>query len=143
MPDRDFAGVHSTIEKSQTPVQGPQQVVLAIYAAVAADNFEALQAHFTADAELHIYGFPASEGSWIGREQVLRAVQSNFAMITDQRLEITAIVQQDQVLAVRVHETGQLKADLRRYESNGVIWFTFEGLQVKRVEEFFHSVLRG
>ena len=70
-------------------------------------------------------------------------VLSNFGMITEQHPQIEGIVHQDQVLAIRVHETGLLKADSRRYEANGVIWFTLEGAQIKRIEEFFHTVFGG
>ncbi len=143
MPDRDFAAFTTKIENSHTPVRDPQRVVLAILAAVNANDFEGLHAHFTADAELHIHGFPASEGTWRGRENVVKAIQSNFGMITEQRPEVESIVHQHDALAIRVHETGLLKSGSRRYEANGVIWFTFDGEQVRRIEEFFHTVIQG
>ncbi len=143
MPERDFAAFSATIENSRTSVQDPQRVVVAILAAIDANDFETLHAHFTADAELHIYGFPASEGSWRGRQDVVKAIESNFGMITEQKPHIESVLCQDEVLAIRVHETGLLKSVSRRYEANGVIWFTFEGGQVKRIDEFFHTVLEG
>ena len=143
MPGRDFKALTSTLENSFTSLQDPQQVVLAILAAIGANDFQALQTHFTPGTELRIHGFPASEGSWRVRHDVLKAIESNFGMITEQQPRIESMVQQDNVLAIRLHETGLLKSNSRRYEANGVIWFTFEGSRVKRIEEFFHSVLEG
>jgi hypothetical protein len=143
MPERNFVAISSTLEGTGNPVPDPQKVVLAILAAIGANDFEALRPHFTADAELHIYGFPASEGSWRGREHVLKAIESNFGMIAEQHPQIESMVHQDSILALRVHEIGRQKSNSVRYEANGVIWFTFEGAQVKRIEEFFHSVLGG
>ncbi|MEO8130372.1 MAG: nuclear transport factor 2 family protein [Bryobacteraceae bacterium] len=141
MPGRNFEALNASLELSDALAPDPKRVVLAIFAAVSANDFQALEAYFTADAELHIYGFPASEGSWLGRENVLRAIESNFAMITDQHPRIESIVQQEHALALRMSETGTLKAGSHRYEAHGVTWFTFEGSRVKKIEEFFHSVV--
>lgn len=140
MSERNFDSLNATLENSRSDGPDPKGVVLAILAAIGANDFQALHAHFTADAELHIHGFPASEGSWRGRQHVVKAIESNFGMIAEQHPRIVSMVHTGEVLALRLHETGLLKADARRYESDGVIWFTFEGAQIKRIEEFFHTV---
>jgi hypothetical protein len=86
-------------------------VLLAILGAIGAKDFESLHKHFTSDIELNIHGFTPVDGSWRGAAD-----------------------------AVLLHETGRLNADGGRYEVRGAIWYTFEGSQIKRIEEFLHTV---
>ncbi|MBL8179734.1 MAG: nuclear transport factor 2 family protein, partial [Bryobacterales bacterium] len=43
-------------------------------------------------------------------------------------------------IAVRLHETGVLKATGEGYEVRGVLWFTFEDMHVRRIDEFLGVV---
>ena len=39
-----------------------------------------------------------------------------------------------------LHETGNFKATRKKYEVRGVMWYTFDGLLLKRIEEFVRPI---
>src|SRR4051812_24063603 len=139
MSVHNFAGMVATIEAAPVAVPEHQGIVLAIFSAVAAGDFHGLQEYFTRDAQLHIYGFGPFNGSWSGREDVLAAITTNFGKLASQTPVIEAILDQGNSLAIRINESGHLKPDRRPYHLQGVIWFTFEGKQVKQIHEFLHD----
>jgi|ERR1700722_4746625 hypothetical protein len=49
----------------------PQTVLHAAYAAIIRGDFDALGESMTDDVELNICGFPATDGSWRGRNDVI------------------------------------------------------------------------
>jgi ketosteroid isomerase-like protein len=136
MNDRDFDAVKSAVQLAPIAAAGQQEVLLAVITAIGANDIESLYQYFTDDAELHIHGFPAMDGSWRGRKEVVAAVAVNFGKITEQKPEIEAMIHQGESIAMLIHETGRLKPDGRGYEVRGVIWYTFQGAQLRRVEEF-------
>ena len=141
MSDRDFTAVKSTIQSAQFHVTDHQEVLLSVITAIGSNDIESLHQHFTDDAELHIHGFPGMDGSWRSRNEVLAAIAGNFGKITEQKPEIEAMIHQDEAIAMLIRETGRLKADGRRYEARGVIWYTFQGARLRRIEEFVRTAI--
>lgn len=143
MNDRYFATAEASVRTASTLAADQQEVLLAVTRAIATSDFESLRQCFTEDIELHIHGLPSIDGSWRGREEVIPAIASNFGKITEQRPEIESTIQQGNVVAMLFRETGRFKSDRRRYQARCVLWYTFEGTQIKRVEEFVHMVSLG
>src|SRR5689334_4244469 len=102
MSVHNFAGMVATIEAAPVTVPEHQSIVLAIFGAVAAGDFHALQKYFTADTELRIYGFGPFNGSWSGREDVLAAITTNFGKLASQTPVIEAMLDQGDSLAIRI-----------------------------------------
>ena len=127
------------IEAAQDAVPEHRGIVLSIFSAIAAGDFQALTQHFTSDAELNIYGFGPFNGCWCGREDVLAAITTNFGKLASQTPVIEAMADQGDSFAIRIDESGLLKPDHRPYHLRGVIWFTFKGQQVQRIHEFLHD----
>lgn len=97
---------------------------------------KALETYFTKDIELHIHGFAPIDGSWVGRANVIAAATHNFQKLAQQEPQIETMVEQDDQIVWLLLESGYLRENGQRYEVRGVIWWTFEGTQIRRVEEF-------
>ena len=66
----------------------------------------------------------------------MEAMAANFDRITDQKPEPQAIIEQGNCVAMLIREQGRWKQDGKPYSVRGVIWWTFEGERVAKVEEF-------
>jgi len=143
MPERDFAVMQAALHVAEKPKYHHRNVVVEILTAVAANDFDSLTQHFSDDAELHIHGFPNIDGVWRGQKQVIAGIAENFGKLIQQKPMVESIIHQDGALAIRLEETGVYKASGRRYHLRGVIWFTFDGSRVSRIEEFLQTVIPG
>lgn len=143
MTDRFFATAEASVRTASTLATEQREILLAVTRAIATSDFESLRQCFTEDIELHIHGFPSIAGSWRGRDEVIPAIASNFGKISEQRPEVESTIQQGNTVAMLFRETGRFKSDRRRYQARGILWYTFEGNQIKRVEEFMHIVSLG
>jgi ketosteroid isomerase-like protein len=113
----------------------PQAALHALYNAVVQGDFHLFAELVTEDVELHICGFGPLNGSWRGRDDVVSATRSNFALLSDQRPQIESMISQGDRVAVLMRESGVLRADQRTYSLRGVQWFTFEAGKLKRIDE--------
>ncbi len=143
MRDRDFSAVEATLSANAVHTSGAQsqQVLLATLQAIGAGDFAVLPQYFTDDVEFQIHGFLTMDGSWHGVTEVVAVMASNFDRLTGQKPAIEAMIQQGDSIAIRFHETGQLKDNNAAYVARGVIWFSFVDNRINRVEEFVHSAL--
>ncbi len=137
MPDRDFTGFKEKLAES--PIAETQGVLLAVLQAIGTGNFAALPQYLTDDVELHIHGFPALDGRWLGCPAVVAATASNYAKVTDQKPQIRAMVAQGEEIALRFHETGRLVESNDSYDLDVVLWCTFVDGKIRRIEEFIIS----
>ena len=138
MSDRNFAAVEANL--AQSKAADKQQVLLEMIRAIAASDAHTLQKHLAEDVRFDIYGFPGLEGSYYGREAVLHAILSNFDQVTQQVPKIEGLIEQGDSVAMLLHETGNFKATRKKYEVRGVMWYTFDGLLLKRIEEFVRPI---
>ena len=139
MADRDFSAVVSAIKQAPETRTGHQEVLHAVVSAIAANDMKALEPYFTEDVELHIHGFAPIDGSWSGRANVTAAATRNFQKLAQQQPRIETMVDQSDHVVWLLIESGYLKETGQRYEARGVIWWTFAGTQIRRVEEFIHA----
>jgi ketosteroid isomerase-like protein len=141
MANRDFAAVLSAIQNAPQPRSGHQDVLHAVVAAIAANDMKALEPYFTEHVELEIHGFAPIDGSWSGRSDVIAAATRNYQKLVEQEPRIETMVDQGDTVVWLLVESGYLKETGQRYEARGVIWWTFGGTQIRRVEEFLHVSL--
>jgi ketosteroid isomerase-like protein len=139
MSDRNFSAVLSAIKEDPEARAGHQDVLHAIVSAIAADDMKALEPYFAEDVELHIHGFAPIDGSWTGRANVIAAATRNFQKLAQQQPRIETMVDQSDNVVWLLAESGYLKETGQRYEARGVIWWTFAGTQIRRVEQFIHA----
>jgi ketosteroid isomerase-like protein len=139
MADRNFAAVLTAIKESPAVAAAHQDVLHAVVSAIAANDMNALESYFTEDIELHIHGFAPLDGSWSGRDSVIAAAIDNYQKLAHQVPQIETMVEQGDNVVWLLLESGQLKEGGQRYEARGVIWWTFRGTQICRVEELLHS----
>jgi ketosteroid isomerase-like protein len=133
---RNFSAVLSAIKETPTTRAGHQEALHAVISAIAANDMEALERYFIEDVELHIHGFAPINGSWVGRSNVIAAATRNFQKLSQQDPRIETMVEQDDNIVWLLLESGYLKENGQRYELRGVIWWTFQGTQIRRIEEF-------
>jgi ketosteroid isomerase-like protein len=68
----------STVSAAATSgAQGPLVSLHAVYDAIIKGDFEAIGEFMTDDVELNICGFPATDGNWRGRNDVIAAARKN------------------------------------------------------------------
>jgi len=139
MANRDFSAVLSTINQIPETRAVRQQVLHAIVSAVAANNMGVLELYFTEDVELRIHGFAPIDGFWRGRADVIAAATRNFQKFAQQQTQVETMVDEGDNVVWLVVESGCLNETGERYEVRGVMWFTFAGTQIRRVEEFLHA----
>jgi len=137
MESRDLSGVESAFQVTAAESSSLKPVLAKILNAIKHDDFAAIAEHLTEQVELHIAGFQAMDGSWRGRERVLEAMAANFGQITEQKPETEALIEQGNRIAMLIRESGRWKESGNSYSVRGVIWWTFEGNRLTRVEEFF------
>jgi ketosteroid isomerase-like protein len=138
MPTRDFAAIEATLSSDNAPSN--QQTFLSVIQAIGANNFAAVSQYLTEDAELNIHGFPHMNGVWRGRVNVIAAMTVNFKKVTEQKPVIQDMVQRDDVLIIRMRETGRFVESKIPYDVDVVLWCTFAKGKIAKVEQFVHYV---
>jgi ketosteroid isomerase-like protein len=128
--------LHTVRSVSEAPAAGGNQgILLAAFDAIVRSDFDSFGEFLTDDVELRIAGSGLFDGMWSGREQVLQAVRANYSKLADQKPEIEAIVSDGDNIALRLHESGMLKADGRTYRLRGVQWFTFADGKIRFIDQ--------
>lgn len=138
MSTRDFSAIEATLSSDSAP--NNQQTFLAAIQAIGANNFAAIGQYVTDDVELCIHGFPHMNGTWRGRVNVLAAMTMNFKKVTEQKPLIQDMVQRDDVLVLRMRESGRFVESKIPYDVDVVFWCTFSGGKISKIEEFVHYV---
>jgi ketosteroid isomerase-like protein len=118
----------------------PQMVLHAAYAAIIRGDFDALGESMTDDVELNIRGFPAIDGSWRGRNEVVAAARKNYAQIENQQPAIEAMISEGESIAVLLRESGVLKSTRQAYSIRGVQWFTFADGKIRKIDQIAASI---
>jgi ketosteroid isomerase-like protein len=121
----------------------PQTVLHAAYAAIIRGDFDALGESMTDDVELNICGFPAIDGSWRGRNDVVAAARKKYAQIENQQPEIEAMISQGDTIAVLLRESGVLKSTGQAYSIRGVQWFTFADGKIRKIDQIAGSIWKA
>jgi ketosteroid isomerase-like protein len=142
MCDRDFSAVSSALDANRETYKDHGEVLMAMLTAISTNQFELLPALFTEDAELVIRGFPGIDGSWSGNRAVIEAVERNFKKITEQKTQVVGMMRQGDAMALMIEETGRFREANQPYAVRGIVWITFDGAQMKRVDEYLHTELK-
>ena len=135
MTDHDFTAAATAIQNTKGP-KLQQEILMTTLNALAAGDPGPAELNLADDVELHIHGSVHFDGSWRGKRAVIAAAQKNYASVTNQKPEVLAIIQQEGAIAVRIRETGVLKTDSSHYTAEAILWYTFEGAKIKRVDQF-------
>jgi ketosteroid isomerase-like protein len=115
--------------------EDPQMVLSGLFDAIVRNDFDTAGTFMTDDVELNICGFPAFDGNWHGRDQVVATAIRNFGNIENQQPKIEAMISNGGSIAVLVHETGKLKSTGHPYSIRLVQWYTFENGKIKKVDQ--------
>ena len=118
----------------------PQAVLHAAYAAIIRGDFDALGESMTDDVELNICGFPATDGNWRGRNDVVAAARKNYAQLESQQPAIEGLISQGDSIAVLMRESGVLKSTGEAYSIRGVQWFTFADGKIREIDQIAASI---
>jgi ketosteroid isomerase-like protein len=113
----------------------PQTILHRVYTAVIQGDFNLFGEHLTEDVELHIRGFPALDGTWRGRKEVVAATRKNFAALDGQKPIVESMISQADSVAVLIRESGTVKASGEAYSIRGVQWFTFVKGKISKIDE--------
>ena len=110
-------------------------LVMRLMHAIAMDAFEAAGEVVSDDVTFEIVAtpirFPVHRAE--GREAVLAALRANFPMVTDQRLELLAFVEDAGQCVMVAHEVCRLVASGATYEGYTTSVFTFADGRVARI----------
>jgi ketosteroid isomerase-like protein len=110
-----------------------------MYDAIIKGDFDGIGEFMTYDVELNICGFPAIDGNWRGRNDVVAAARKNYAQIEDQQPEIEAMISRGDSIAVLLRKRGVLKSTRQAY-SSGVQWFTFGDGKIRKINQIIASI---
>lgn len=135
MGERDFHDVNALLRDAASKETMQRHVLLSVFSLIETNDFEMLPQYLCEDAQLHLYGISQFAGSWSGYRAVSEAIAENFDKVTEQSARVEGLLQQGDVIAVRIHETGVFRSTQQRYEARAVLWFQFEELQIKRIDE--------
>ena len=135
MMERDFQSVMGVLREAPDTAALRRTTLMAVIHLIEASAFETLSQYMTEDIEMHIAGTPIFAGSWYGYRDVTAAIAANFSKVTGQKPVIESMIQQDQVIAVRIRETGRIIATGEEYAVRGVLWFEFEDALIRRIDE--------
>jgi ketosteroid isomerase-like protein len=109
-----------------------------MYRAIARGDFAAATGVMTGDVELQIFG--AAGFDFVkkarGPEQMLTALQTNFAQLEDQRPELLTLVAQGNTVVVIGRERGRHRPTGKPYDLHWVLQFEFRDGKISRVREF-------
>jgi ketosteroid isomerase-like protein len=115
-----------------------KQLLMAMLGMIQRKDFVSLREALAEDCTMVIAGIDGISGTWRGRDRVAEAVAANFAQITGQVPSIEATIHDGNSIAVRIHETGRMNGS--PYELRGIVWYTFDGLLLKRLDEYVQKV---
>jgi ketosteroid isomerase-like protein len=118
----------------------PQTVLHAAYDAIIRGDFDGLGEFMTDDVELNICGFPATDGNWRGRKDVIAAARKNYAQLESQQPAIEGMISQGDSIAVLMRESGVLKSTGEAYSIRGVQWFTFADGKISKIDQIAASI---
>jgi ketosteroid isomerase-like protein len=138
--DRFLAKVGATATDDPS---GPQAILRSVYAAIIDGDFDALDKWFDDDVEFSMCGFGPINGTWRGRQEVLRATRRNYAMVTGQQSEIDGMISEGPCVAVLLRESGTLKSSGQAYSIRGVHWFTFADGKIKKIDGIAASIWKA
>lgn len=134
--DRDFQPVAAALREAPDVASQQRMVLIAVMSLIEASAFESLSQYLAEDIELHIHGMKEFAGSWYGYQDVAGAITANFSKVTVQRPVIEGLIQQGNAIALRIRETGHMVASGEDYEVRAVLWFEFEDVHIRRIDEF-------
>ena len=132
MSTRDFSGIADQLHNNR------QELIARLLQTLAANDFASLPQYMAENVQLTISGFPAIDGSWCGREAVVATMTANFGKITEQKSQLRGMIQQGDLLALRVYESGRLSGV--PYEVDAVFWMVFDGDVLTEITEFVHCL---
>jgi ketosteroid isomerase-like protein len=112
-----------------------QQTLHQALHAITEGNYDVFGDALAEDAEMEILGTGPMDGLWRGGEAIVAALRSNFALLDEQEPEMEKMLAHDNYVVVLLRERGVFKADQRPYEYRAVIWYTFDGGRIKRIDE--------
>lgn len=134
--DRDFQPVTAALTEAPNVASQQRVVLTAVMSLIEANAFESLSQYLAEDIELHIHGMAEFGGSWYGYHDVAEAITANFSKVTTQRPVIEGLIQQGNAIALRIRETGRMVETGESYEARAVLWFEFEDVHIRRIDEF-------
>jgi ketosteroid isomerase-like protein len=121
----------------------PQAILRSVYAAIIDGDFDALDKWFTDDVEFNMCGFGPINGTWRGRQEVLKATHRNYAILNGQQSEIDGTISEGPCVAVLLRESGTLKSSGQAYSIRGVHWFTFADGKIKKIDGIAASIWKA
>ena len=107
------------------------------YRAIGQGDIEAFAGLLAEDVEFEVLGPPEVPflGRWQGRQPVAEAVWRNFALLEDQRPEVSSVVAQGDTVVVVLRERGRVRPTGKDYAFECVQLHTFRDGQSVRVRE--------
>lgn len=113
------------------------RVVERVYGSIAGDDFASLADHMAEDVTLEIIGPPGAlfTGTHRGRDQVIEATRSNFALLQDQRPEVLSVAARGDTVVVVGKEVGRFRATGIDYEVYWMQVFTLRERKVTSIRE--------
>lgn len=134
----DFSHFKEALEEhqSRSKSKAKLEVIGDILTAIAQKDLSPVENFIHEGAEMVIHGFAPCERRSKGRMEILKALQENFEAITDQKPLMEALVEGEAEVAVKFSETGTMRESGQKYSARAVIWFTFEGSKIRKIEEF-------
>jgi ketosteroid isomerase-like protein len=121
----------------------PLAILRSVYAAIIDGDFDALGKWFTDDVEFSMGGFGPFNGTWRGREDVLKATRRNYSLATNQQSEVEGMISGGPCVAVLMRENGTLKSSGQAYSIRGVHWFTFADGKIKKIDGIAASIWKA
>ena len=94
------------------------------------------------DVELTICGFPAINGNWRGRHDVVAAAKKNYGRLESRQPAIEGMISQGESIAVLIRESGVLKSTGQAYSVRGVQWFTFAD-EIRKIDQIAASIWKA
>jgi ketosteroid isomerase-like protein len=140
--DREYSTrfLRTTSGAATKDVTDPKTVLHAAFDAIIQGNYDVFGESVTDDVELSIRGFGGMEGTWRGRDEVVAATRTNFAMLLEQKPEIESMIAEGDRIAVLLRENGILKSNGQAYSIRGVQWFTFADGKISKIDEIVASI---
>jgi ketosteroid isomerase-like protein len=128
------------VAATDASLNDPQAILHAAYDAIIRGDFDALGESMTEDVELNICGFPAINGNWRGRRDVVAAARKNYGQLESQQPAIEDMISQGDSIAVLMRAGGVLKLTGQAYSIRGVQWFMFQGGKIKKIDQIAASI---
>jgi len=140
--DREYTTrfLRTTSSAATKDATDPKTVLHAAFDAILHGNYDLFGESVTDDVELSIRGFSGMEGTWRGRDEVVAAARTNFAMLVEQKPEIESMIAEGDRIAVLLRENGVLKSNGQAYRVRGVQWFTFANGKISKIDEIVASI---